>query len=138
MSDIENYLNEEEEAFLLLTTEEEKKHFEEIIKTDRENDGIVSKKCPRLTVSYYLLKYRDANLDFAKYIKDTENEMAVLRSIISQKGNSVLKESGFKRRNRQLAEETDHERKMGRKRNFRYAVILLIIVFMFLALNYLK
>ena len=133
-------LLEEEKAYEALDTPEEKAYFKRILDIDRETDGYVCTKRPRLSVGYYVYKYKENGISFSKYLEETKEELSLLESEI------VLTDAGFKQQTKtgmraitaRRLEETIEERKRGRKQNFRYAILILVILFLMICAFFFK
>ncbi len=139
MQNRKEVFSEEEEAFLRLTDDDEKKYFKKILRIEKEHDGYITKKRPKLSINYYIYRYKNEGVSFNCYLSDTENELMLMKAEIAVSDSTDSgRKYGLRAMNKYLAEETQKERKLARKRNARFAVLILAIVFIFLILMFLK
>ena len=125
-------IRDEEEAFKALDLEEEKEHFKTILDIDMQTDGYVCTKRPKLSVSYYVYKYKENGIPFSEYLEEIKDEYSLLMNeiVVNRDNIGVVKKQGFRAINERRRKELVEETRRGRKRNVRYAIILLVIVFL--------
>jgi len=110
---------------------EEKQHFSEIFEIEGKLGNYVSRNHPALCPEYYIIRYKNEGISLDKYISDTAAEMALLEQELAGINDKLKnKSNSMKRFNEKQREERLHERKINRKRNILFALLILFILFL--------